>query len=1769
MAAAAGVIPSPVDLAMSQPSSEVNKEELFSSLSEMFSDLDPTVIYMVLSECDFKVEASMDYLLELSTAAKGVTFSSEISGFDSISASLVGENQSTMIANEVGGQNSAGIEFKSMKSNEELATSLSSEELIYLLQNSSEKHNLNSEPRDSKNDRISGNLSLTLDHNSSDCFKELSEYADSSFCYSAVTSQQLKADNERLEAVSTALNPDYHKISEKVFRKSIIQTNSLNDVDTFAQNPDNCILPEVVLDSGAIPEVIIPANTEVSCTNPDQIQNVSDFSTIDGVPVQLSQRLAKPETSAADNFSCSSLLAEKQENSAATGNNSKSISVPDLCPGSTFNLAPFENVNPMPAETGQHFSMVHKHSQEPIWNLMAPAFYPQSTNHSFVTPVAVNPGKWSPASNYKNLVNVYSPQATTQPWDSNSSLQKIWAKKDGSQKLDLSPVRQLPVCRMMRRKIPLIGHVLVLLRGVPGSGKSYLARTLLEDNPSGIILSTDDYFYQKNGQYQFDADCLGEAHSWNWKRAKEAFEKRITPIIIDNTNIQAWEMKPYVALSQQHKYKVIFREPDTWWKFKPKELERRNIHGVSKEKIKRMLERYERCLTVNSVLNSSVPDELKSSSCDEVLHDEKGQGEEEREFCSYVNNEEPSASVSTEPFKRIVFAETDKHLLDKVAQEDKRLQNEKTEMEYKSLECNSECSFPIDDLDIYTSPKKGTVDCIPVTDVIKTEESAHSCINISENVQEYNNQDLDIQVEANQCDKILKEAELTERKNTDEGHSNVDKSMKSERLNFVGDWPVEQTMGQRVKRARKLEKLTIKNDLEERDINMPPLDSLKILNENEKLDLTKSHNEFPLCTNKQEVNNQSSACTASIEDTSGLLMLGDWPVQDSLEQRQHKARRISKQNISESEETENNQCDNTNVLSTVIVFPETSASTDKPCVSSKEESFEAPEISASEALSEKKPIQNKRARKHHKLALTFTNNLVLSKPQDQLCLFNSLEEKQGECSSEAEASKCSQTEPQDFALLWRLERKIIVSEGTKVLNGRIEGFIPKDVDDTFACPKKVPFKVAYDKSTYVEESELISIDESENLNILCKLFGSVSFDALKDLYERCNRDIDWATGILLDSAEKICKEDDIACLQDAGAHPSGKTLDFKTKADLEEKLADLEETTHISETSAVIQDSEILDFSVGVDKTSDCSLSEITNSSVTVFPVPSVDNDNFSHNVQKAHIEELDSEKPLLNAVRIQTKEIAPVLLESEQQNMTSHSEVDVHIPVTETSCFNEGPTYLKLTFDEDLANGPLEKHQKWSDDTAAQELVVEPVLLDHSVSTESKFETYKGMNCKQVFSIAAENEKSKDQNEDRTKLLNPKPTSKPVNIDCLELILPPELAIQLSEIFGPVGVDSESLSTEDYVVHIDLNLAKEIHEKWKASILKRQRREEKLHDLLLEDPTLFEQFCLDDLDSTLSQHANCREQTIAGLPTHTTAENSKTSNIFPFLDHWNVQTQKVSLRAIMSEEIALQEKEQKRPSMARKDCAAKLKEKQLLELFPCIHPNFLRDIFKDYNYSLEQTVQFLNSVLEADPVQTVVAKETNQGASFPYNASKTREKKTKKSKEPEDMFNEKMFQDFEYPEYDDFRAEAFLHQKHRKECLTKAGEAYRMGMKPVAAFYVQQGRLHEQKMKEANHDAAVQIFEKVNASLLPENVLDLHGLHVDEALDHLCRILHEKTEEYKQAGGKPYLCVITGKGNHSQGRVARIKPAVMKYLTSHKFRFMEITSGCLKVMLK
>ncbi|XP_042190490.1 NEDD4-binding protein 2-like 1 [Callorhinchus milii] len=157
---------------------------------------------------------------------------------------------------------------------------------------------------------------------------------------------------------------------------------------------------------------------------------------------------------------------------------------------------------------------------------------------------------------------------------------------------------------------------LYLLRGLPGSGKTTLARSLKHQFPAAVILSTDDYFVRDDGSYLFERDLLGDAHEWNFERAKAAMKRGKTPIIIDNTNIQAWEMKPYVHLALENAYEVIFREPDTHWKFNIRQLERRNIHGVSREKIERMKEQYEWNVSVNDVLYAERPARNnRSQSC--------------------------------------------------------------------------------------------------------------------------------------------------------------------------------------------------------------------------------------------------------------------------------------------------------------------------------------------------------------------------------------------------------------------------------------------------------------------------------------------------------------------------------------------------------------------------------------------------------------------------------------------------------------------------------------------------------------------------------------------------------------------------------------------------------------------------------------------------------------------------------------------------------------------------------------------------------------------------------------------------------------------------------------------------------------------------------------------------------------------------------------------------------------------------------------------------
>lgn len=143
------------------------------------------------------------------------------------------------------------------------------------------------------------------------------------------------------------------------------------------------------------------------------------------------------------------------------------------------------------------------------------------------------------------------------------------------------------------------------MRGISGSGKSYLSDQLKGEN--GVILSADDYF-MRDGEYQFNPAELPEAHSWTQYAAIRFMQEGRSPIIIDNTNIEAWEMKPYVEAGVKYGYDIEIVESNTPWRFNAEELAKRNQHGVPKEVIQDMIDKYEHDLSVEDILQSEKPE---------------------------------------------------------------------------------------------------------------------------------------------------------------------------------------------------------------------------------------------------------------------------------------------------------------------------------------------------------------------------------------------------------------------------------------------------------------------------------------------------------------------------------------------------------------------------------------------------------------------------------------------------------------------------------------------------------------------------------------------------------------------------------------------------------------------------------------------------------------------------------------------------------------------------------------------------------------------------------------------------------------------------------------------------------------------------------------------------------------------------------------------------------------------------------------------------------
>lgn len=130
--------------------------------------------------------------------------------------------------------------------------------------------------------------------------------------------------------------------------------------------------------------------------------------------------------------------------------------------------------------------------------------------------------------------------------------------------------------------------VAYIMRGVPGSGKSTVARQLA-NGATQAIHSTDNYFYS-GGEYLFDRQRLSEYHDRNYEAFCHSLDTAEPVVICDNTNVRRWEFERYEEAANKAGYLValvVMPLPVA------SVAAQRTLHGVPAHIIQRMIDSWE------------------------------------------------------------------------------------------------------------------------------------------------------------------------------------------------------------------------------------------------------------------------------------------------------------------------------------------------------------------------------------------------------------------------------------------------------------------------------------------------------------------------------------------------------------------------------------------------------------------------------------------------------------------------------------------------------------------------------------------------------------------------------------------------------------------------------------------------------------------------------------------------------------------------------------------------------------------------------------------------------------------------------------------------------------------------------------------------------------------------------------------------------------------------------------------------------------------------
>lgn len=220
---------------------------------------------------------------------------------------------------------------------------------------------------------------------------------------------------------------------------------------------------------------------------------------------------------------------------------------------------------------------------------------------------------------------------------------------------------------------------------------------------------------------------------------------------------------------------------------------------------------------------------------------------------------------------------------------------------------------------------------------------------------------------------------------------------------------------------------------------------------------------------------------------------------------------------------------------------------------------------------------------------------------------------------------------------------------------------------------------------------------------------------------------------------------------------------------------------------------------------------------------------------------------------------------------------------------------------------------------------------------------------------------------------------------------------------------------------------------------------------------------------------------------------------------------------------------------------------RQLEQQFPNFSSEIIHDMLYQNEYDYALTLACISSMLDEHAPISIPTKSQSFPAKSMVSSSTSDQSSAAAVKPIDELVS---------PSYEISRYDARTCAAKRKEYYNKADQANRQGMTGVASYYINQACEQTRLMKDANRIACEHLSSIRLQQFRQTHRLDLHELHIDEALQLFKQVEQELSKGNRRTTPKS-IEVITGYGKNSPygGGSGKIRSTILNYLRQKNFK--------------